>query len=67
MPEMDGAALSIELRASRPDLRSILISGNANVDQEITHQFDRFVPKPTSGEKLAAIARGIGASRQSSQ
>ena len=46
MPEMDGFALLKQLRASRPDLPVLALSGYIEEEEAQTHKFDGFIPKP---------------------
>jgi CheY-like chemotaxis protein len=46
MLEMDGFALLKQLRASRPDLPVLALSGYIEEEEAQTHKFDGFIPKP---------------------
>ena len=46
MPEMDGFALLKELRARRPDLPVLALSGYIEEEEAQAHKFDGFIPKP---------------------
>ena len=46
MPEMDGIALLEALRATKPDLPVIALSGFIEEEEAQSHKFDGFIPKP---------------------
>ena len=62
MPEMDGPALLVKVRARRPDLKVIFVSGYAeeNVRQDIAeNQSVEFLPKPYSLDQINTKVKDV--------
>jgi CheY-like chemotaxis protein len=62
MPEMSGFELAARLRHSRPELRTLFISGNAYVASSSTHSDAELLKKPFApGELARAVRRTLDA------
>jgi CheY-like chemotaxis protein len=57
MPEMSGFELAARLRNTRPDLRTLFISGNAYVASSSTHSEAELLKKPFAPTELTLAVR----------
>lgn len=55
--EMDGVALTREIKKDRPHLPVVIISGHLPPDE--AHEADHFIRKPVTSEQLAQVAKEL--------
>ncbi len=60
MPEVDGIELTRKAKKQNPEIRVIMVTGNATVDADIRslrHKIDGYIRKPFNISKLRKVVR----------
>ena len=62
MPEVDGLELTRKAKKQNPEIRVIMVTGNATVDidiQSLRHRIDGYIRKPFNISELRKVVRQI--------